>query len=167
MEKTKTAQQKITPFLWFDGRAEEAMLFYTGIFKNSKIDQVSRYGAAGPGEPGSVITGTFQLEGQKFMALNGGPAFSFSPAISLFVSCDTQAEVDELWEKLSAGGKTNRCGWLDDKFGVSWQIIPTLLGELLNDADGEKSNRVMQAMLQMKKIDLDALRQAHAGPVPA
>src|SRR5438105_5838982 len=119
--------QKITPFLWFDNNAEEAANFYTSIFKNSKILSISRYGEAGPGPKGSVMSATFELEGQKFMALNGGPQFTFSPAISFFVNCETQPEVDELWEKLSAGGKKNRCGWLQDKFGVSWQIVPSIL----------------------------------------
>jgi predicted 3-demethylubiquinone-9 3-methyltransferase (glyoxalase superfamily) len=156
--------QKITPFLWFDGRAEEAMNFYVSIFKNSKIGTVSRCGEAGPGPKGSVMSATFTLEGQEFMALNGGPMFTFSPAISFFVSCQTQAEIDDLWEKLSAGGEKSRCGWLKDKFGVSWQIIPSALGELLGDKDPAKSRRVMQAMLKMTKIDIEALRQAAAQP---
>ena len=154
--------QKITPFLWFDGQAEEAMKFYTSIFKNSKIGSVSRYGDAGPGPKGTVMSGTFELEGQKFMALNGGPQFKFTEAISFFVNCDTQQEVDELWEKLSAGGQKSRCGWLKDKFGVSWQIIPNVLGELLGDKDPAKSRRVMQAMLRMDKIDIEGLKRAHA-----
>jgi predicted 3-demethylubiquinone-9 3-methyltransferase (glyoxalase superfamily) len=157
------SMQKITPFLWFDGNAEEAMKFYTSIFKNSKLGSVSRYGDAGPGPKGSVMSGTFELEGQKFMALNGGPMFKFTPAISFFVNCETQQEVDELWEKLSAGGEKSRCGWLKDKFGVSWQIIPSALGELLGDKDPEKAKRVMQAMLQMDKIDIAGLRRAYAG----
>jgi predicted 3-demethylubiquinone-9 3-methyltransferase (glyoxalase superfamily) len=155
--------QKITPFLWFDDTAEEAMTFYTSIFKNSKVVSVSRYGDAGPGPKGSVMSATFELEGQRFMALNGGPLFSFTPAISFFVNCQTQAEVDDLWEKLSAGGKEDRCGWLKDKYGLSWQIIPSDLGEMLQDKDPEKSKRVMQAMLQMSKIDIEGLRRAHAG----
>jgi predicted 3-demethylubiquinone-9 3-methyltransferase (glyoxalase superfamily) len=155
--------QKITPFLWFDGQAEEAMKFYTSIFKNSKIGSVSRYGDAGPGPKGTVMSGTFELEGQKFMALNGGPQFKFTEAISFFVNCETQQEVDELWEKLSAGGQKSRCGWLKDKFGVSWQIIPTALSELLGDKDPAKSRRVMQAMLRMDKIDIEGLKRAHAG----
>jgi predicted 3-demethylubiquinone-9 3-methyltransferase (glyoxalase superfamily) len=155
--------QKITPFLWFDGQAEEAMKFYTSIFKNSKIGSVTRYGDAGPGPKGTVMSGTFELEGQKFMALNGGPLFKFTEAISFFVNCETQQEVDELWEKLSAGGQKSRCGWLKDKYGVSWQIIPTVLGELLGDKDPEKSKRVMKAMLQMDKIDIEGLKRAHAG----
>jgi predicted 3-demethylubiquinone-9 3-methyltransferase (glyoxalase superfamily) len=154
--------QKIIPFLWFDGRAEEAMSFYTSIFKNAKIGRVTRYGDAGPGPKGTVMSATFQLEGQEFMALNAGPQFKFSPAISFFVDCKTQEEVDELWEKLSAGGKTERCGWLTDKFGLSWQIIPSILGELLSDKDPEKSQRVMKAMLQMDKIDIAGLKRAYA-----
>jgi predicted 3-demethylubiquinone-9 3-methyltransferase (glyoxalase superfamily) len=155
--------QKITPFLWFDGRAEEAMNFNTSIFKNSKIGRVTRYGAAGPGPKGTVMSATFHLNGQDFMALNGGPQFKFTEAISLFVNCETQEEVDELWEKLSAGGKKERCGWLKDKFGLSWQIIPRALGEMLGDKDPEKSKRVMQAMLQMDKIDTKTLKQAYDG----
>jgi predicted 3-demethylubiquinone-9 3-methyltransferase (glyoxalase superfamily) len=154
--------QKITPFLWFDGKAEEAMKFYTSIFKNSKVGNVSRYGDAGQGPKGTVMSATFELEGQKFMALNGGPEFKFTPAISLFVNCETQQEVDELWEKLSAGGEKSRCGWLKDKYGLSWQIIPAVLGELLADKDPEKSKRVMQAMLQMDKIDIEGLKRAYA-----
>ena len=153
--------QKIVPFLWFDGKAEEAAHFYTSIFKNSKIGRVTRYGEAGPGPKGAVMSATFQLAGQEFIALNGGPQFTFSPAISLFVNCETQEEVDELWEKLSAGGKKNRCGWLQDKFGVSWQIIPTALGKLMSDPDPEKSSRVMKAMLQMEKLDIRGLQQAY------
>ena len=153
--------QKITPFLWFDDNAEEAMNFYVSIFKNSKVGTVSRYGAAGPGPKGTVMSATFQLEGQEFMALNGGPNFSFTPAISLFVSCETQAEVDELWAKLTAGGgKPERCGWLKDKYGLSWQIIPTALGRLLNGTDRAKAQRAMKAMLQMDKIDITALERA-------
>jgi len=152
--------QKITPFLWFDHQAEEAMNFYVSIFKNSKVGKVTRYGEAGPGPEGTVMSATFQLEGQDFMALNGGPLYKFSPAISLFVSCETQQEVDELWTKLSAGGRPNRCGWLDDKFGVTWQIIPTILGKLLQGDDPEKANRTMQAMLKMEKIDIAKLKQA-------
>jgi predicted 3-demethylubiquinone-9 3-methyltransferase (glyoxalase superfamily) len=154
--------QKITPFLWFDGKAEEAMNFYVAIFKNSKIGSVTRYGEAGPGPKGSVMSATFQLDGQEFFALNGGPLFSFTPAISFFVNCATQEEVDELWEKLSEGGEKNRCGWLKDKYGLSWQIIPAVLSELLHDKDPAKSSRVMKAMLQMGKIDIAGLRQAYA-----
>ena len=153
--------QKIRPFLWFDGKAEEAINFYTSIFKNSKIGSITRYGEKGPGPKGTVISGTFQLDGQEFMALNGGPQFAFSPAISFFVNCETQEEVDELWEKLSEGGKKERCGWLKDKYGVSWQIIPSALGKMLGDKDPEKSQRVMKAMLQMDKIDINGLRLAY------
>jgi predicted 3-demethylubiquinone-9 3-methyltransferase (glyoxalase superfamily) len=152
--------QKITPFLWFDHQAEEAMNFYVSIFKNSQAGKVTRYGKAGPGPEGTVMSATFQLEGQDFMALNGGPLYKFSPAISLFVSCETQQEVDELWTKLSAGGRPNRCGWLDDKFGVTWQIIPTILGKLLQGDDPEKAQRTMQAMLKMDKLDIAKLKQA-------
>src|SRR5207248_4366721 len=137
------------------------MNFYTSIFKNSKIGSVTRYGEAGPGPKGTVMSATFQLEGQEFFALNGGPQFKFSPAISFFVNCETQAEVDELWEKLSAGGQKHSCGWLKDKFGLSWQIIPTVLGQMLGDKDPAKSQRVMQAMLQMTKIDINGLKRAY------
>ena len=153
--------QKITPFLWFNDQAEEAMNFYTAIFKNSKISSVSRYGEGGPGQQGSVMTATFELDGQEFMALNGGPLFTFTEAISFFVNCETQAEVDELWEKLTEGGEESQCGWLKDKYGLSWQIVPSVLGELLNDPDAEKAGRVMNAMLQMKKIDIAGLRAAY------
>jgi predicted 3-demethylubiquinone-9 3-methyltransferase (glyoxalase superfamily) len=156
--------QKITPFLWFNNNAEEAVNFYISIFKNSKIVNISRYGEAGPGPKGTVMSATFELNGQEFMALNGGPHFSFSPAISLFVKCETQQEVDEFWEKLSAGGKKERCGWLTDKYGLSWQIIPNALGRMLQDKDPEKSRRVMKAMLQMDKINIDGLKQAYEQP---
>ena len=155
--------QKITPFLWFDDQAEEAMNLYVSIFKNSKILDVARYGEAGPGPAGSVMTATFQLEGQEFTALNGGPEFKFTEAISFFVHCETQQEVDEFWEKLSEGGEESMCGWLKDKYGVSWQIVPNALVEMLNDPDPEKSNRVMQAMLQMHKIDIAGLKKAYEG----
>jgi predicted 3-demethylubiquinone-9 3-methyltransferase (glyoxalase superfamily) len=155
--------QKITPFLWFDDRAEEAMNFYVSIFKNSKVGTVTRYGDAGPGPKGSIMSATFELDGQPFMALNGGPLFKFTEAISLFVNCETQAEVDELWENLSAGGQKSRCGWLKDKYGLSWQIVPSILGKLLQEKDPEKSKRVMQTMLQMDKLDIAALERAHAG----
>ena len=148
--------QKITPFLWFDGKAEEAMNFYVSIFKNSKVVSVSRSGAEG-----RVTGATFQLDGQEFFALNGGPQFTFSPAISFFVNCETQEEVDELWEKLSEGGKKERCGWLKDKYGLSWQVIPSVLGKLLGDKDAQKSARVMKAMLQMEKLDIKGLQQAY------
>jgi predicted 3-demethylubiquinone-9 3-methyltransferase (glyoxalase superfamily) len=153
--------QKITPFLWFDGKAEEAMYFYVSIFKNSKVGKLTRCGEAGPGPKGSVMSATFQLEGQEFFALNGGPQFGFTPAISFFVDCKTQEEVDELWQKLSAGGKTQNCGWLQDKYGLSWQIIPSALGEMLHDPDPLKSQRVMKAMMQMTKIDIARLKQAY------
>jgi predicted 3-demethylubiquinone-9 3-methyltransferase (glyoxalase superfamily) len=155
--------QKITPFLWFDGKAEEAMNFYVSIFKDSKVVNVSRYGDAGPGPKGSVMSATFELNGQQFYALNGGPHFTFTPAISFFVNCETQEEVDELWEKLSAGGEKSQCGWLKDQYGLSWQIIPSILGRLLQDKDPEKSKRVMNAMLQMTKIDIARLQQAYNG----
>lgn len=155
--------QKITPFLWFDNQAEEAMNFYTSIFKNSKIGQVSRYGDAGPGPKGSVMVGTFYLEGQQFMALNGGPQYKFTPATSFVVNCETQDEVDYFWDKLSSGGMEIQCGWLSDKFGLSWQIVPTALGELLGSGDPEKSNRVMQALFQMKKLVIADLRKAYEG----
>jgi len=153
--------QKITPFLWFDGNAEEAMNFYVSLFKNSKVGKVTRYGEAGPGPKGSVMSATFQLEGQDFYALNGGPQVKFTPTISFFVNCEAQEEVDALWEKLSAGGRKDRCGWLQDRFGVSWQIIPSVLGKLLGDPDPEKSKRVMMAMLQMDKIDIKRLQDAY------
>ena len=155
--------QNITTFLTFDDQAEEAMNFYTSIFDNSRIVSTSRYGKAGPGAEGTLMSGTFELEGQRFMALNGGPSFGFAQGISLFVDCESQDEVDELWEKLSEGGEKGPCGWLTDRFGVSWQVIPRALGELLGDPDPEKSSRVMQAMLQMSKIDVEGLRRAHAG----
>jgi predicted 3-demethylubiquinone-9 3-methyltransferase (glyoxalase superfamily) len=152
--------QKITPFLWFNGQAEEAMNFYVSIFNNSKSGSVSRYGEGGPGPKGTVMCATFELEGQKFIALNGGPQFTFSPAISFVVSCQTQREVDEYWDKLSEGGEKGKCGWLKDKYGVSWQIVPTVLGELMSAEDSQKSKRVMQAMLQMDKLDIETLRCA-------
>jgi predicted 3-demethylubiquinone-9 3-methyltransferase (glyoxalase superfamily) len=153
--------QKITPFLWFDHEAEEAMHFYASIFKNSKINKVVRYGDAGPGPKGTVMTADFEIEGQTFTALNGGPLFKFNESVSFVVNCETQAEVNELWEKLSAGGKTSQCGWLKDKFGLSWQIVPTVLPELLSDPDPVKSQRVMRAMLQMTKIDIAKLKEAY------
>jgi predicted 3-demethylubiquinone-9 3-methyltransferase (glyoxalase superfamily) len=155
--------QKITPFLWFDNQAEEAMNFYVSIFKNSKVVTVTRYGEAGPGPKGSVMTVAFELEGQKFAALNGGPHFKFTEAISFVVNCTTQEEVDYFWEKLSEGGQESQCGWLKDKYGLSWQVVPTVLVELLQDKDPLKSQRVMQAMLQMKKIDIATLKQAYEG----
>ena len=153
--------QKITPFLWFDNQAEEAANFYVSLFKNSKIGSIRRYGDAGPGPKGSVMSVIFQLEGQEFFALNGGPHFKFTPAISLFVNCENQEEVDELWEKLSADGRKDRCGWLQDKYGLSWQIVPTALSQLLGDPDPAKSSRVMKAMLQMDKIDIARLKEAY------
>ncbi|MGA8533953.1 MAG: VOC family protein [Candidatus Tumulicola sp.] len=151
----------ITPFLWFDGHAEEAMNLYCSIFKNSKVGSINRYGPEGPGEGGSVMTVTFELDGQEFIGLNGGPQFKFTPAISFVVSCATQREVDDYWDKLSAGGETNQCGWLTDKFGLSWQVVPSILGELLSGEDGEKSAAVMKAMLQMTKMDIAALQRAY------
>ena len=155
--------QKITPFLWFDTQAEEAAKFYISIFRNSKITGTTRYGEAGPGPKGSVMTVAFNLDGQDFVALNGGPQFKFTEAVSFVANCETQQEVDDLWEKLSAGGERSRCGWLKDKFGLSWQVVPTVLGQLLQDKDPAKSRRVMEAMLQMDKLDIRKLKQAHAG----
>jgi len=153
--------QKITPFLWFDGKAEEAAQFYVSIFKNSKIVGVSRYGEEGPGPKGSAMVVTFRLDGQDFCALNGGPQFRFSPAVSLAVNCETQQEIDELWDKLSAGGgEQQRCGWLKDKYGLSWQIVPSPLGEMLHGAKAEKTDRLMKAVLQMNKIDMEGLQRA-------
>jgi predicted 3-demethylubiquinone-9 3-methyltransferase (glyoxalase superfamily) len=153
--------QKISPFLWFDGNAEEAANFYVSIFKNSKILTVSRYGDTGPGPKGSVMVVKFQLNGQKFFALNGGPTFKFTEAISFLVNCESQQEVDELWAKLTAGGKEIQCGWLKDKYGLAWQIVPTILGELMADKDPKKAARVMQAMMKMIKIDINKLQQAY------
>jgi len=155
--------QKITPFLWFNDNAEEAVKFYVSLFKNSKIETIARYGDAGPGPKGTVMSLTFQLEGQEFMALNGGPVFTFSPAISFFVDCETQEEIDMLWEKLSEGGEKQQCGWLRDRFGITWQIVPSILGKLTNDKDPEKSKRVVQAMLQMHKLDIAGLQRAYDG----
>lgn len=155
--------QKITPFLWFDSNAEEAVELYISVFKNSKIHKVVRYGESGPGPKGSVMTISFTLEGQDFTALNGGPMYQFTPAISLAVNCETQAEVDELWEKLSAGGGKGRCGWLTDRFGLTWQIVPNALIRLITDPDPVKAQRVMQAMMPMDKIDIDKLQRAYDG----
>ncbi len=155
--------QKITPFLWFNDNAEEAMKFYTSIFKNSKIGKVARYGDAGPGPKGTVMTASFSLEGQEFLALNGGPNFKFTEAISFVVNCETQKELDEFWERLSAGGQEIECGWLKDKFGLSWQIVPTILGKLMSDPDPAKSQRVMNALLKMKKLDIATLQRAYDG----
>jgi predicted 3-demethylubiquinone-9 3-methyltransferase (glyoxalase superfamily) len=152
--------QKITPCLWFDTQGEEAARFYTSVFPNSKIGEIARYGSAGPRPEGTVMTVSFELDGQEFLALNGGPDFTFSEAISLQVDCESQEEVDEYWSKLSEGGEEGPCGWLKDKFGLSWQIVPTRLVELLGDPDREKSQRVMAAMLEMKKIEVDELERA-------
>jgi predicted 3-demethylubiquinone-9 3-methyltransferase (glyoxalase superfamily) len=162
----KFVMQKVTPHLWFEDNVEEAAKFYTSIFKNSKIIDITHYGESAAevsGRPkGTVMTVRFELEGQQFMALNGGPIFKFSPAISFLISCETQEEVDNLWEKLSeGGGEKEQCGWLKDKFGVSWQIVPNVLGEMLQDKDTEKSERVIKALLQMKKIDIQGLRKAY------
>jgi len=156
--------QKISPFLWFDGQAEEAMNHYVSIFKNSSVDKVLRYGEAGPGEPGSVMTASFTLDGLRFTALNGGPQYKFTPAVSFAVQCETQEEVDYLWEKLTEGGQEVACGWLTDKFGLSWQIVPTVLIEYLQDEDAAKAQRVTEAMMQMKKLDIDKLKQAYEQP---
>ena len=153
--------QKIRPFLWFEDQAEEAMNFYVSIFKDSEILSVSRSGEGGPSSAGTAMSVTFRLGTQEFVAFNAGPQFKFTDAISFFVDCKTQAEVDDLWEKLSAGGEKSRCGWLKDKFGLSWQIIPTALGEMLGDPDAQKSQRVMEAMLKMDKIDIKTLQQAY------
>jgi predicted 3-demethylubiquinone-9 3-methyltransferase (glyoxalase superfamily) len=151
----------ITPFLWFDDHAEEAMTFYVSLFKGSRVMSVSRYGEAGPGAPGKVMTVTARIAGQEVTALNGGPQFPFTEAFSFFVSCESQQEVDELWTKLTAGGEESQCGWLKDRYGLSWQIVPTILGELLGDKDRARAQRVMQAMLGMKKIDIAGLRRAY------
>jgi predicted 3-demethylubiquinone-9 3-methyltransferase (glyoxalase superfamily) len=162
MTITPAATPKITPFLWFDTQAEEAMHFYVSIFENSKIIGVSRYGKSGPGPDGSVMTATFELDGQRFVALNGGPHYTFTPAISFAVRCETQAEVDRLWDQLlEGGGKPNRCGWLNDKYGLSWQIVPEALPRLLQDPNPAKASAVMQAMLKMDKIDVALLQQAY------
>jgi predicted 3-demethylubiquinone-9 3-methyltransferase (glyoxalase superfamily) len=153
---------KITPFLWFDDKAEEAMNFYLSVFKNSKAGEVRRYGEGSP-KPGTFLTASFEIEGQSFIALNGGPHYKLTPAISLYVDCKDQAEVDALWDKLSAGGEVHQCGWVTDKFGLTWQIIPSALGDLLQDKDSEKSGRVWKAMMEMQKIDVQRLRDAHAG----
>lgn len=155
--------QKISPFLWFDNQAEEAMHFYVSIFKQSKVGHIVRYGDAGPGPNGSVMTASFELDGQQFTALNGGPRFKFTEAISFVVDCQDQAEVDDLWDRLSEGGEKGPCGWLKDKFGLSWQIVPSVLIELISDPDRQKSRRVMEAMLQMSKIDVAKLKAAHEG----
>ena len=158
-----TTRQKISTCLWFDGQAEAAATHYTAIFKNSKLLNVVRYGDAGPGPTGSVMTVEFELEGRHFLGLNGGPQFKFNEAISLQVYCDTQSEIDELWSKLGAGGEPGPCGWLKDKFGLSWQVTPSVLPELVSDSDAAASQRVMRAMMQMKKLDIAALQAAHRG----
>lgn len=155
--------QKITPFLWFDHQAEEAAKFYTSIFQNSSIGQIAYYDENGPGAPGSVMTIDFFLDGQQFTALNGGPEFAFTPALSLYIHCKTQEEVDHLWARLTEGGSEQPCGWLVDKYGVSWQVVPDVLIEMLDDPDKEKAGRVLRAMLQMTKIDISALQRAYAG----
>ena len=155
--------QKITTFLWFNDQAEEAMKFYVSVFKNAKILSVDRMPEGTPGPQGKVLSGSFQIEGQEFMVLNGGPQFPFTEAISLFVNCETQAEVDELWEKLSDGGEQGPCGWLKDRYGLSWQVVPTILLELIQDPDQEKAQRVMAAMMQMGKIEIEPLKRAAEG----
>lgn len=155
--------QKITPFLWFNEQAEEAASFYVSIFKSSKIVSTMRYGEGSRGPTGSVMTVTFELDGEEFIALNGGPYFTLSPAISFFIQCETQEEVDHFWEKLSEGGKRMQCGWVTDRFGVTWQVAPTIMGRMLQDKDAEKSNRVMKAMLQMEKPDIKRLTDAYEG----
>ena len=157
------ALSKITPCLWFDTQSEEAATFYTSIFENSRILQVIHYGSAGPRPEGMVMMVTFELDGQEFIALNGGPEFTFDEAISFQVNCESQAEVDKFWTKLAEGGEEGPCGWLKDKFGVSWQIVPTALGKMLTDPDPARSARVMQTVLQMKKLDLHALQKAYEG----
>jgi predicted 3-demethylubiquinone-9 3-methyltransferase (glyoxalase superfamily) len=159
----ETSMPKVTPFLWFDTQAEEAANYYISIFKNSKVLKIARYGEAGPGPKGSVMTVEFELDGQPLIALNGGPHFKFTEAISLSVDCKTQQEADEYWEKLTRGGEESQCGWLKDKYGLSWQINPTVLGEMLADPDPQKAKRVMEAMLKMKKIDIAALKRAYEG----
>lgn len=156
-------QPGVTPFLWFDSQAEEAVKFYTSIFENSKIEDLSHYQEDTPGEAGSVMTVSFELNGQKFIALNGGPEYTFTPAVSFVISCDTQDEIDHYWSKLSEGGAEVQCGWLTDKYGLSWQVVPAILGDLLGDDDEEKSGRAMQAMLQMKKLDIQQLQDAFDG----
>jgi predicted 3-demethylubiquinone-9 3-methyltransferase (glyoxalase superfamily) len=155
--------KNITPCLWFDGQAEEAVALYTSLLPDSEVTQVSRYGEAGPGTPGTVMVMGFRLLGQDFLAVNGGPDYQFTPAVSLMVNCENQDEIDRLWERLGEGGGYDGCGWLRDRFGVSWQIVPTAMGELLGDPDPEKSGRAMQAMLKMQKLDIQTLRDAHAG----
>jgi len=155
--------QKITPYLWYNDQAEEAVNFYCSLFKNSKILSVSHFGEGGPGPPGSVMSVSFQLEGQEFVALNGGPLYTFTPAISLFVNCETQEEVDALWAKFTEGGEEDMCGWLRDKYGLSWQVVPSALMSYLSSPDAEASGRAMNAMLQMRKLDIQKIRQAYQG----
>ncbi len=153
--------QKITPFLWFDSNAEEAMNFYVSVFKNAEVLSVSRYGEPGPGPEGSVMVASFRLDGQEFLALNGGPQFTFTEAVSFLIGCQSQEEADYFWDRLAEGGEAGPCGWLKDRFGLSWQVVPSVLGEMLQDKDREKANRVMQAMLQMSKLDIATLTQAY------
>lgn len=157
--------QRITPFLWFDNNAEEAMNFYVSVFKNSRVNRVTRYGEAGPGPAGSVMTVEFELDGQEFVGLNGGPHFQFTEAVSFTVKCETQEEIDYYWDTLSEGGQKSRCGWLKDKFGLSWQVEPRILGDLMADKDPEKAKRVMEAMLKMDKIDIEPIKRAYEGNV--
>lgn len=163
MEKKKIESQKIAPCLWFNDNGEEAANFYVSVFKNSKIKKISRYGKKAPLPEGTALTVAFELEGQSFLALNGGPVFKFTEAISFVVNCETQDEIDEFWKKLSAGGQEQQCGWLKDKYGLSWQVVPAKLGELLQDKDPEKSGRVMQALMKMHKLDLAVLEKAYKG----
>ena len=160
-ERRPSAKQKITPFLWFDGNAEEAVNFYTSLFPNSRVLEITRYGDTGPGPKGTVMTASFELDGQEFVALNGGPHFKFTEAISFVVNCESQEEVDRYWQQLTAdGGEESQCGWLKDKYGLSWQITPTILMKLIGDPDKDKANRVMQAMLKMKKIEIPKILEA-------
>jgi predicted 3-demethylubiquinone-9 3-methyltransferase (glyoxalase superfamily) len=154
---------KISPFLWFDNQAEEAVNFYTSVFRNSKVGRVMRHGDAGPGPSGSVMTASFEIEGQQFVALNGGPMFRFTEAVSFVVNCETQAEVDHYWDKLVEGGTPQQCGWLKDRFGLSWQVVPTVLVDMMGDQDAAKSGRVVEAMMKMVKIDIPTLRRAYEG----
>jgi predicted 3-demethylubiquinone-9 3-methyltransferase (glyoxalase superfamily) len=163
MERQESLMQKISPFLWFDNQAEEAAKFYASIFRNSRIGRIARYGDAGPGPKGSVMTVEFQLDGQDFVALNGGPEFKFTEAISLSVLCRTQDEIDEFWKKLTQGGEEVQCGWLKDKYGLSWQIVPEVLPKMMSDPDPQKTNRVMEAVLKMKKFDIATLENAYSG----
>lgn len=161
-QEKDTVAQKITPYLWFDSTAEEAINFYVSVFKDAEILNVTRFGEAGPGPAGSLMTATFRLNGQEFIALNGGPEFTFTEAVSFLIECETQAEVDYYWDKLSAGGAPGPCGWLKDQFGLSWQVIPTALFKLMQDEDPARANRVTQAMFQMSKIDIATLEEVYA-----